>query len=105
MSACAALLDRLVGLGFEVGLGEHGTLIVRPASSLTDELRQAIRDQRDGLVAVLADPDPRVTCNRCSNYRASTHRCVNFRLAGLAMPDIAPELAALKQHCHGYAPT
>lgn len=104
MPAGVELLDRLVGLGFEVGLGQHHTVIVRPASSLTDELRQAIRDHRDGLVAVLSDPDPRVTCNRCTHYRASTHRCANYRLAGLAMPDISPELAALKQHCPGHLP-
>lgn len=104
MSTAVALLDRLVGLGFEVGLGQHHTVTVRPASSLTDELRQAIRDHRDGLVAVLADPDPRVTCTRCTHYRASTHRCANHRLAGLMTPDIAPELAALKQHCPGHLP-
>lgn len=102
MSAAATLLDRLVDLGFEVGLGQHHALTVRPASSLTDELRQAIRDHRDGLVAALADPDPRVTCTRCTHYRASTHRCANHRLAGLSLPDIAPELGALKQHCAGY---
>ncbi len=52
--------------------------------------------------AVAEAPAPRVTCTRCTHYRASTPRCANHRLAGLSLPDIAPELGALKQHCAGY---
>lgn len=103
MSTASALLDRLVSLGFEVGLGEHRTLIVRPASALVDELRQAIRSHRDGLMAALADSDPRVTCTRCAHHRPLAYRCANHRSAGLATPDVGSDLAALRQHCPGFA--
>ncbi len=102
MTAGTALLDRLVGLGFDVALGAHDALIVRPASKLTDELRHAIREHRAGMVAGLLDPDPRVTCSRCAHYRPDAHRCANFRMARLSSSDIAPELANLKQHCPGH---
>jgi hypothetical protein len=50
-----------------------------------------------------ADPDPRVTCTTCRHYwRAS--RCLNHRRALLSTNEIGPDLAALPQHCPGFAP-
>lgn len=98
----AHLLDHLAGLGFELTLGQDDALIVRPGARLTDELRQSIREQRPGLVAILRDPDPRVVCIACGSYRQALHRCANHRRAGLLTSEISPDLAYLKQHCRGF---
>lgn len=98
----AELLDHLAGLGFEVNVDEGDALIVRPGGRLTDELRQSIRERRSDLVAILRDPDLRVTCVRCHAYRQVLHRCTNHRRAGLLTSDISPALANLKQTCPAF---
>ncbi len=49
------------------------------------------------------DPDPRVTCTTCRHYWRSS-RCLNHRQALLSSSEIGPDLAALPQHCPGFAP-
>lgn len=44
----------LMGAGFEISLSDDGRVLVRPASRLTDEQRQFIRDHRDEIAAWLA---------------------------------------------------
>lgn len=53
--------------------------------------------------AVTTDPDPRVTCTTCRHYWRSS-RCLNHRQALLTTSAIGPDLAALPQHCSGFAP-
>jgi hypothetical protein len=47
------LLDLLKHAGFAVRL-DAGKLLVNPASRLTDDERQALREHREGLIAVLS---------------------------------------------------
>ena len=49
------------------------------------------------------DRDPRVTCTTCRHYWRSS-RCLNHRQALLSSSEIGPDLAALPQHCPGFAP-
>ena len=87
--------------GFRLAVVD-GALVVGPASELTEADRDLIRKHRDELVRRLLDPDPRVTCSRCSNLRLG--QCVRHRQAGLMAPDIGPDLAAMPQHCPAFVP-
>ena len=100
MSA-ADLLLHLRAAGFRLDV-ENGTLLVGPASKLTDETRAVIRASKSGLVLAVLDraDDPRVTCIECSHYGAG--RCANYRAAGLFAADVGPALAALLQRCPGF---
>jgi hypothetical protein len=53
-------------------------------------------------VAHQLDLDPRVTCTTCRHYWR-TSRCLNHRQALLSSSEIGPDLAALPQHCPGFA--
>jgi hypothetical protein len=94
---------RLLDAGLHVEADDAG-LIVGPAGLLTDEDRADIRWHRDDLLRLVLDPDPRVRCLDCRHHRALAFRCSNYRRAGLRHPDIAADLAALPQHCTGFAP-
>ena len=109
MSA-ADTLRRLRAEGFTIQ-PDGRRLIVVPASKMTSDIRDELRHFKDELLALLAaeiagDPtDTRVTCQRCDHYSSAAHRCRNYRAALLFGPDIAPAIAALPQHCPGFART
>ena len=63
-----ALVLRLRDAGVQLQV-DAGILIAAPASLLTDETRAAIRAQRDDLLRLVEDPDPRVTCATCVHAR------------------------------------
>ena len=107
MSA-ADTLRRLRAEGFTIQ-PDGRRLIVVPASKMTSDIRDELRHFKDELLALLTaklagDPtDPRVTCLQCVHYISAANRCRNFSAALLFAPDIAPTLAALPQHCPGFA--
>ncbi len=73
---------------------------MQPAGCTT---RAAVQPAATAVAQQLHDPDPRVTCTTCRHYwRAS--RCLNHRRALLSTSEIGPDLAALPQHCPGFAP-
>lgn len=92
------LLARLRASGLSMQ-ADGARLIVIPGSRLTEEDRREIRENKDEILALLLDPDPRVTCTACANYIPPKHRCANHGAALLWSADIAPALAALPQHC------
>jgi hypothetical protein len=49
----------------------------------------------------LHDPDPRVVCIACRHYHRD--RCGNWRRSMLGCIEVGPALAALRQHCPGFA--
>ena len=46
--------------------------------------------------------DERVSCTDCRHYRPG--RCGNHRAAGLRVPDMGRDLAAMLQRCEGFTP-
>ena len=96
------LHHRLRAAGLHVEADAAG-LIVGPASLLTDPMRSAIRTHRDELLCLVLDPDRRVRCLDCRHHRPLAFRCTNFRAAGLQHSDVSADLAALLQHCPGFA--
>lgn len=64
------LTAELVEAGFSIKL-DGGKLEVSPASRLTDNLRQAIRQHKDQIISELSNPEVR-TCPTCSRQLASS---------------------------------
>ncbi len=97
----AALLQTLRRDGFEVIASADGGLVVRPASALTDDTRQAIREHRAELVSLVRhdDGDDRRLCTDC---RALDGRfCSRPSLSQLVEPG---EIAGILQRCPGFLP-
>lgn len=80
------LLDDLVRDGFNI-VADGDRLVIRPASKLTDDLRQMLRAAKPELMAMLngATNDPTRTCRACTN-RLPAGNCDKPREAGL-LPD------------------
>lgn len=100
MSATDRLLHlRVAGFRLDV---EGGTLLVGPASKLTDETREVNRASQSELVLAVLDraDDPRVICIECSHYGAG--RCADYRSAGLFTADVGPALGPLLQRCPAF---
>ena len=77
----------------------HATAM-QPASCTTPA---AVQPDTTAVARQLQDPDPRVTCSGRRHYWRSS-RCLNHRQALLSTSEIGPDLAALPQHCPGFAP-
>lgn len=77
------LLDDLVRDGFSVS-ADGDKLVIRPASKLTDDLRQMLRAAKPELMAMLngATNDPTRTCRACTN-RLPYGTCGEPNKAGL----------------------
>ena len=86
----AALLHTLRRDGFDIIASADGGLMVRPASALNDDTRQAIREHRAELLALVRhdDGDDRRLCTRPS-------------LSQLVEPG---EIARILQRCPGFLP-
>ena len=57
----------------------------------------------DRLVRRDREADDRVSCIDCRHYRPG--RCGNHKRAGLCMPDLGRDLAAMLQRCPGFQPS
>jgi hypothetical protein len=64
------LLERVRADGFTVTPGAAGTLVVAPASRLTDELRAALRCHKAEVLALLAGPPPSALAPDLDAHRA-----------------------------------
>lgn len=71
-------------------------LAVTPASELSDGDRDAIRMHRDGLVAMLLEPDSRAVCITCRHARGV--RCAAHPRSGLPAGYIGG-ITELLQNC------
>ncbi len=94
------LLVELRAEGFRL-TAEGDRLVVRPASKLTPELREVVAAAKPELLALVLDPDGRVTCTDCTHARSGW--CANHRRAGLWSPEVGPALATLPQRCPGFS--
>lgn len=92
------LLGSLRDEGFRLHLDSAGGLVVQPASALTNDHRQAIRDHRAALVDLLGGEaarnfgDDRRRCTDCRHLR-SDHRCAEAmrgRLDGVVDRNMHP---------------
>lgn len=91
------LLEELRAAGFRLRVDGY-ELRVAPASQLTDDHRDAIRDRRDDLVRLLGDPDRRVRCVDCCHARGDW---CSQPAAGLAAGYIGG-ISGLPQHCDAF---
>jgi len=100
MTGAATLLHTLRRDGFEVIASADGGLVVRPASALTDDMRQAIRDHRAVLVEMvrLDNGDDRRLCTECRAFDG--RYCSRPRLSQLIEPG---EIARILQRCPGFS--
>lgn len=89
------LLQRLQGSGLSFRV-EAGALLVAPVEAIDDEARAAIREHRDALLRLVADPDRRVTCASCAWPRG--HWCGAGARSGLPTGFIGG-IETLPQHC------
>ena len=113
------LLRHLIEAGLHLdAIGDR--LSVTPSERITDDMRQAIREFKPALLALLAgnektlDPglndreeDDRRTCHECSHCSGSTPlawRCGNHRSAGVGR-ELGGDLAMILQRCPGFQST
>jgi hypothetical protein len=97
----AALLRTLRCDGFDVVASVDGGLLVRPASALNDDTRQAIREHRAALLVLVRrdDGDDRRLCIDCQAFDGRF--CTRPRLSQLVEPG---EVARILQRCPGFLP-
>ena len=93
------LLLHLKSAGFQLHV-INDRLSVAPASELSDDDRDAIRMHRDGLVAMLREPDSRVVCITCRHARGE--RCAAHPRSGLPAGYIGG-ITTLLQNCQAWA--
>ena len=66
----AKLLERVQAEGFTLTPGAAGTLVVAPASRLTEELRAALRSRKPELLVLLGGPHPSALAPDLDAHRA-----------------------------------
>lgn len=100
MSA-ATLLQSLRRNGFELIASADDGLVVRPASALNDDTRQAIREHRTALLALVRRDggDDRRRCSECQAFDGRF--CSRSRLSQLVEPGA---VAHILQRCPGFLP-
>lgn len=100
MSA-AALLKNLRCNGFELIAAADDGLVVRPASALNDDTRQAIREHITALLVLVRrdDGDDRRLCCECQAFDGRF--CSRSRLSQMVEPGA---VAYILQRCPGFLP-
>ena len=77
------LLAELAEAGLSLAT-EGDRLVIWPASKLTDPMRNALREAKPELLALLSVPSPERTCMACT-HRLRRGTCAEPEAAGLAL--------------------
>lgn len=78
--AAFTIMEHLGAAGLHVSLGEDDTLLVTPASLLSDELRRLIRDNKASIITALTSMTG--NGNRAANYHGHHFTCKTCIAAG-----------------------